>query len=150
MTNLTQMDYGQHLAKLNQYMNDKLESADRFLHGYLTIAGVKDQDVRAQTTTFPLSISYGKGIEETKRTGSATYHLPEKVQVELNRAAAGEKPARQEIVDEIDIAYEAFKSGSNYNPKNIDVANELKKHFKDRNIWIPNPEQDIGALVEAD
>jgi len=146
MTNSIPMDYGPHLVKLKQHIDDKLESAGRFVQGYLTIVGIKDTGVRALTTTFPLSISYAKGKEEAKRTGIITYGLPEVIIVELNRAASGYDPARNDIVKEID---RANRLGSNYTPDNEKVASELREHFKRRNGEIPIPEDDIGALVDA-
>jgi len=143
----TQMDYGPHLEKLKQKIDNKLESADRFVQGYLIIVGINDAGVKAQTTTFPLSLSYVKGNEETIRTGIATYGLPDTVQAELNRAAAGYDPASKEIVNEID---RANRLGSNYTPDNEEVAAEFRKHFQRRNGSIPFPvERNIATLVEG-
>jgi len=150
MTNSTQMDYGTHLKKLEGFMEQKLKFAETYVQGYLTIAGVKDPEVRAQQTTSPLSISFEKGEIEKNRTGSATYRIPGPITVEINRAARGEVPEDQEIVDEINLAYEAFKKGKDYIPNNNKIASKLREHFDRRNGGIPNPEQGIDALIESD
>jgi len=127
----------------------KAVSAERFVLGYLTIAGFKKPEVRIQTTTSPLSVDYEWSNKNgAERTGYATCRIPDAVQVELNRAAARKKPYRKEIVNEID---RANRLGGSYTPDNEKVAAELREHFQRRNgdIIIQEEDEDIGALVEG-
>lgn len=137
MNKVSTMDLSAHLLNLKSYAVQLYDTAQRFLDGYLTMVGINDKGAKIASSYFPQSFIFQRGDDEIAASGRTTYHLPEAIRIEINRAAAGFDPLLPSLVDEINRANEL---GEEYSPLDTLIADSLKAHYKNMNTSETQPQ----------